>query len=126
MLSGFEASAGTNTAWPVEARQWLNYWDGQSAADSGKRVKLLDVLDDLRQQAQCGLLDNRASVENAVSRLVSIHDPNSSLGLGRRDCQEAHDARKIVAAMIRDFKPEVNARPVARVLPAGLEPSDFG
>lgn len=125
MLSGFEASAGTNTAWPIEARQWLNYWDGESQSDAGKRVKLLQILDDLRQQAEGGALDSRPAIEAAVGHLVSIHDPNSSLGLARRDCQEAHDARKIVAAMIRDFKPVVKDVPV-RQLASGLQPSDFG
>lgn len=120
MLSGFEASAGAAVAWPIEARQWQKWFEDQPNKIAG----LMQLLDDLRQQAEAGTLDNQDAKAKAIDLLIGLHDPHNLLGLRRMDCEETQAARKIVAGIIRDFKP-VQAEPAKRVILEGLYPSEF-
>lgn len=128
MITGIEAQSSLACYWPRQAQYWLNGWREPGAIQTAEQIaktnKFLDILTELREQAQAGKLDSQSAKRSAIDRLIALHDPNGIRGLARRDCHEAQEARDIVNAIIHDY-PERRAVPLKAAIPQGLEPSQF-
>ncbi|MCD8497927.1 MAG: hypothetical protein LRZ85_07540 [Alphaproteobacteria bacterium] len=130
MLTGFEASMGAAVSWPPEVAYCLNNWKEpdreQTPEEAQKTRAFLDIIYDLREQAEAGVLDTPAAKKKAIDRLTGLNDRSSSLGLGRRDCVDSQVARNLVYALIATVKPK-QATPVSsdKAVLTGLLPNEF-